>query len=63
MLQSFYVDNESDAKATLSVNTGSKEVSNYTMRSFSRNTVASDEKHGTNIAEDPCILYSRRYDR
>ena len=44
-----YVDNESDAKATLSVNTGSKEVSNYTMRSFSRNTVASDEKHGTNM--------------
>ncbi len=44
-----YVDNESDAKAVLSVNTGSKEVSNYTMRSFSRNTVASDEKHGTNM--------------
>lgn len=44
-----YVDNESDAKATLSVNTGTKLVSNYTMRSFSRNTVASDEKHGTNM--------------
>lgn len=44
-----YVNNESEAKATLSVNTGTKEVSNYTEKSFARNTVASDEKHGTNM--------------
>lgn len=44
-----YVDNESDAKAEIAVNTGSSTVSNYTMRSIASNYVQSDQKHGTNM--------------
>ena len=44
-----YVDNESDAKASIEVNTGDATVSNYTMRSIAANYVKSDQKHGTNM--------------
>ena len=44
-----YVDNESDAKATMTVCAGDKETSNYTMRSVVPNSVASDEEHGSNM--------------
>ena len=44
-----YVDNESDVKATISVNNGETVVSNYTERSFVRNSVSSDSEHGTNM--------------
>ena len=44
-----YVDNESDAKAEIAVNTGSSTVSNYTMRSIASNYVKSDQKHGMNM--------------
>ena len=44
-----YVANESDARATLTVNTGSKEVSVYTDRSIAQNTISSDSEHGTNM--------------
>lgn len=44
-----YVDNASDSKAEIAVNTGSSSVSNYTMRSIAANYVKSDQKHGTNM--------------
>lgn len=44
-----YVVNEGDTKAEIRVNTGSKTVSNYTMRSIAINYVHSDPKHGTNM--------------
>lgn len=44
-----YVANESDGKASIKVNTGSEEVSNYTMRSILSNYVKSDQKNGTNM--------------
>lgn len=42
-----YVDNQSDVKATITVDAGEKVVSNYADRSFVRNTIASDSEHGT----------------
>ena len=42
-----YVANESDAKAWIKVNTGSEEVSEYTVRSIAWNYVQCDEEHGT----------------
>ena len=44
-----YVDNASDSKAEIAVNTGSGSVSNYTMRSIASNYVKSDQKHSTNM--------------
>ena len=44
-----YIANESDAKAALTVNTGSKESTSYTYRSIVRNTISSDSEHGTNM--------------
>ncbi len=44
-----YIANESDAKAALTVNTGSKESTSYTYRSIVRNTISSDPEHGTNM--------------
>ena len=44
-----YVDNESDSRAEIAVNTGSGSVSNYTMRSIAPNYVKSDQKHSTNM--------------
>ncbi len=44
-----YVANESNAKAAITVNTGSKTVSNYTMRSIAGNYIACDSEHGSNM--------------
>lgn len=44
-----YVDNESDSRAEIAVNTGSNSVSNYTMRSIASNYVKSDQKNRTNM--------------
>lgn len=44
-----YVDNESDSRAEIAVNTGSGSVSNYTMRSIASNYVKSDQKHSMNM--------------
>lgn len=44
-----YVENNSDAKATIEVNTGSKTVSNYTERSILNNYVKSDQKSGSKM--------------
>lgn len=44
-----YVENNSDAKATIEVNTGSKIVSNYTERSILNNYVKSDQKNGSKM--------------
>lgn len=44
-----YVDNDSDSRAEIAVNTGSSSVSNYTMRSIASNYVQSDQKHGMNM--------------
>lgn len=44
-----YVENNSDAKASIEVNTGSNTVSNYTERSILNNYVQSDQKHGTKM--------------
>lgn len=44
-----YVDNESDAKAAITVNTGKDAVTNYTLRSIAKNYVQCDNKHGTNM--------------
>ena len=44
-----YIANESDAKAALTVNTGSEENTSYTYRSIVRNTISSDPEHGTNM--------------
>ena len=44
-----YVDNASDSKAEIAVNTGNNSVSNYTMRSIASNYVKSDQKHSTNM--------------
>lgn len=40
-----YVDNRSDAKASITVATGSKTVSNYTVRSIAQNYIRCDEEH------------------
>ena len=42
-----YVNNQSDAIAEISVNTGDKEVYNYTERSIATNYISSDSEHGT----------------
>ena len=42
-----YVENNSDAKAAISVNTGKTTVSNYTERSILKNYVKSDQKNDT----------------
>lgn len=44
-----YVDNESDAKATLTIDAGKKTVSNYTIRSIAGNYVACDNEHGSKM--------------
>ena len=44
-----YVANESDAKAAITVNAGSKESTSYTYRSIVRNTISCDSEHGTNM--------------
>lgn len=44
-----YVENNSDEKASIAVNTGSSEVSNYTERSILSNYVKSDQKNGTKM--------------
>ena len=44
-----YIANESDAKAALTVNAGTKESTSYTYRSIVRNTVSCDSEHGTNM--------------
>ena len=43
-----YVNNNSDSKATVSVNNGSETASNYTYRSIASNYVKCDEERGTN---------------
>ncbi len=43
-----YVDNKSDSKATISVDTGKEVVSNYTYRSIASNYVQCDEGHRSN---------------
>ena len=55
-----YVDNASDAKASIAVTTGETTVSNYTMRSIASNYVKSDQKHGTNMHAHAGFVYSRR---
>ena len=42
-----YVENQSDARATLKVDAGAKEVSVYTDRSIATNYVSCDSEHGT----------------
>ena len=44
-----YVENNSDAKATIEVNTGNKTISNYTERSILNNYVQSDQKNGSKM--------------
>lgn len=44
-----YVNNESDAKASIAVNTGSAEVSNYTESSIAINYVKCDNKHSSKM--------------
>lgn len=44
-----YVENDSDAKASIEVNTGNNTVSNYTERSILNNYVKSDQKNGTKM--------------
>ncbi|MBQ2920074.1 MAG: S-layer homology domain-containing protein, partial [Oscillospiraceae bacterium] len=44
-----YVANESDAKASIIVDTASAESISYTYRSIVRNTISSDPEHGTNM--------------
>lgn len=44
-----YVENNSDSKATIEVNTGSKTVSNYVERSILNNYVKSDQKNGSKM--------------
>lgn len=43
-----YVENRSDSKASVEVNTGTIKESAYTMRSIAKNYVASDQKHSGN---------------
>ncbi len=43
-----YVDNESDAKASITVNAGRTQVTNYTYRSIANNYVQCDEEHYSN---------------
>ena len=45
----FYVENESDAKTEIIVNTGSKTVSNYTIKSIAGNYVQCDIEHGSKM--------------
>ena len=44
-----YVENNSDVKSTIEVNTGSKTFSNYTERSILNNYVKSDQKNGSKM--------------
>ncbi|MDU7947283.1 MAG: endo-alpha-N-acetylgalactosaminidase family protein [Clostridium sp.] len=44
-----YVENNSDEKATIEVNTGKEIVSNYTERSILNNYVKSDQKNGSKM--------------
>lgn len=44
-----YVANEGDTKAEMSVRTGKKTVSNYTMRSIAQNYISCDPEHGSNM--------------
>ena len=44
-----YVENNSDEKATIEVNTGKETVSNYTERSILNNYVKSDQKNGSKM--------------
>lgn len=44
-----YVENNSDAKASIEVNAGEKKVSNYTERSILNNYVKSDQKNGSKM--------------
>ena len=44
-----YVENISDAKATMTVDTGEKEVSAYTYRSLVTNYVSCDNEHGSKM--------------
>lgn len=44
-----YVENNSNSKATIEVNTGSKTVSNYTEGSILNNYVQSDQKNGSKM--------------
>ena len=44
-----YVQNDSDAKAYISVNTGSKAISNYAQKSILQNYVKCDNKNGTKM--------------
>ena len=44
-----YVENNSDEKATIEVNTGKETVSNYTERSILMNYVKSDQKNGSKM--------------
>ena len=44
-----YIANESDAKASLTVDAGEKTSTSYTYQSIVRNTISSDSEHGTNM--------------
>ncbi len=44
-----YVANESDAKATMTVDAGEKEVSAYTYRSIATNYISCDNEHGSKM--------------
>ncbi len=44
-----YVDNESDAKAAITVDAGDKVTTTYTYRSIVTNTVSCDSEHGTKM--------------
>ena len=44
-----YIANESDAKASLTVDAGEKESTSYTYQSIVTNTISSDPEHGTNM--------------
>lgn len=44
-----YVENNSDEKASITVDTGNETVSNYTERSILQNYVKSDQKNGTKM--------------
>ncbi|MBQ8857912.1 MAG: discoidin domain-containing protein [Lachnospiraceae bacterium] len=44
-----YLSNESDAKATMTVDAGENEVSAYTYRSIATNYISCDSEHGTSM--------------
>ena len=59
MLQEFYVENESNAKTEIIVNTGGKTVSNYTIKSIAGNYVQCDIEHGSKMQRMQVLISAR----